>query len=207
MANTKTQKILTISKTKSENITNWFVNDAQWKLLAEHLDLGKTAIFKYKKLIKTKTEEKDALYALGDIFTLNQLNTVIELFNDTIEHPEKYKKPKKKSDVDLKAQADVIQKHTKDMNMDYLGYQTKPTATEDKAETENANQEEKQAKNPTKSDVIAKHNAESQALKREIEALPKDSQERMEKERAYKQTEADRIAEFWDAQKREQDDK
>ncbi|MGS5983731.1 hypothetical protein [Staphylococcus aureus] len=207
MANTKTQKILTISKTKSENITNWFVNDAQWKLLAEHLDLGKTAIFKYKKLIKTKTEEKDALYALGDIFTLNQLNTVIELFNDTIEHPEKYKKPKKKSDVDLKAQSDVIQKHTKDMNMDYLGYQTKPTATEDKGETENANQEEKQAKNPTKSDVIARHNAESQALKREIDALPKDSQERMEKERAYKQTEADRIAEFWDAQKREQDDK
>lgn len=150
MANTKTQKILTISKTKSENIANWFVNDAQWKLLAEHLELGKTAIFKYKKLIKTKTEEKDALYALGDIFTLNQLNTVIELFNDTIEHPEKYKKPKKKSDVDLKAQSDVIQKHTKDMNMDYLGYQTKPTATEDKAETENDNQEKKQAKNPTK---------------------------------------------------------
>ncbi|HCY7075347.1 TPA: hypothetical protein O1406_002735 [Staphylococcus aureus] len=207
MANTKTQKTLTISKTKSENITNWFVNDAQWKLLAEHLDLGKTAIFKYKKLIKTKTEEKNALYALGDIFTLNQLNTVIELFNDTIEHPEKYKKPKKKSDVDLKAQSDVIQKHTKDMNMDYLGYQTKPTATEDKAGTENDNQEEKQAKNPTKSDVIARHNAESQALKREIDALPKDSQERMEKERAYKQTEADRIAEFWDAQKREQDDK
>ena len=207
MANTKTQKILTISKTKSENIANWFVNDAQWKLLAEHLDLGKTAIFKYKKLIKTKTEEKDALYALGDIFTLNQLNTVIELFNDTIEHPEKYKKPKKKSNVDLKAQADVIQKHTKDMNMDYLGYQTKPTATEDKAETKNDNQEEKQAKNPAKSDVIAKHNAERKAMKEEIEALPKGSQERMEKERAYKQTEADRIAEFWDAQKREQDDK
>ena len=207
MANTKTQKILTISKTKSENIANWFVNDAQWKLLAEHLELGKTAIFKYKKLIKTKTEEKDALYALGDIFTLNQLNTVIELFNDIIEHPEKYEKPKKKSTVDLKAQADVIQKHTKDMNMDYLGYQTKPTATEDKAETKNDNQEEKQAKNPAKSDVIAKHNAERKAMKEEIEALPKGSQERMEKERAYKQTEADRIAEFWDAQKREQDDK
>ena len=207
MANTKTQKILTISKTKSENIANWFVNDAQWKLLAEHLDLGKTAIFKYKKLIKTKTEEKDALYALGDIFTLNQLNTVIELFNDTIEHPEKYKKPKKKSDVDLKAQADVIQKHTKDMNMDYLGYQTKPTATEDKAKTENDNQEEKQAKNPTKSDVIAKHNAERKAMKEEIEALPKDSQERIEKERAYKQSEGDRISEFWEAQKREQEDK
>ncbi|HCZ1960111.1 TPA: hypothetical protein O2P85_002793 [Staphylococcus aureus] len=207
MANTKTQKILTISKTKSENIANWFVNDAQWKLLAEHLELGKTAIFKYKKLIKTKSEEQDALYALGDIFTLNQLNTVIELFNDTIEHPEKYEKPKKKSTVDLKAQADVIQKHTKDMNMDYLSYQTKPTATEDKAETKNDNQEEKQAKNPTKSDVIAKHNAKRKAMKEEIEALPKDSPERIEKERAYKQSEADRIAEFWDAQKREQEDK
>lgn len=207
MANTKTQKILTISKTKSEKIAEWFVSDAQWKLLAEHLELGKTAIFKYKKLIKTKTEEKDAFYALGDIFTLNQLNTVIELFNDAIEHPEKYKKPKKKSDVDLKAQADVIQKHTKDMNMDYLGYQAKPTATKEKDETKSENKAEKHAQTPTKSEVIAKHNAESQALKREIEALPKDSKERIEKERAYKQTESDRIAEFWDAQKREQDDK
>ena len=34
MANTKTQKILSISKTKSENIAEWFVSDAQWKLLA-----------------------------------------------------------------------------------------------------------------------------------------------------------------------------
>ncbi|MVG93771.1 hypothetical protein GO660_03170 [Staphylococcus aureus] len=207
MANTKTQKILTISKTKSENIANWFVNDAQWKLLAEHLELGKTAIFKYKKLIKTKSEEQDALYALGDIFTLNQLNTIIELFNDAIEHPEKYEKPKKKSTVDLKAQADVIQKHTKDMNMDYLSYQTKPTATEDKAKIETENKTDKEAQTPTKSDVIAKHNAKRKAMKEEIEALPKDSRERMEKERAYKQSEADRIAEFWDAQKREQEDK
>ncbi|CGG68580.1 Uncharacterised protein [Streptococcus pneumoniae] len=44
-------------------------------------------------------------------------------------------------------------------------------------------------------------------MKEEIEVLPKDSQERMEKERAYKQSEGDRIAEFWDAQKREQEDK
>ena len=207
MANTKTQKILSISKTKSKNIANWFVNDAQWKLLAENLGLGKTAIFKYKKLIKTKSEEQDALYALGDIFTLNQLNTVIELFNDAIEHPEKYEKPKKKSDVDLKAQADVIQKHTKDMNMDYLGYQEKPKATKEKGEIEIENKTDKEAQTLTKSDVIAKHNAKRKAMKEEIEALPKDSPERIEKERAYKQSEADRIAEFWDAQKREQEDK
>ncbi len=205
MANTKTQKLLSISKTKSENIAGWFVKDAQWKILAEHLELGKTAIFKYKKLIKTKSEEKDAFYALGDIFTLNQLNIVIELFNDSIEHPEKYEKLKKKSEVDLKDQADVIQKHTKAMNMDYLGYQSKPTATEEKDETETENKTDKKAQTSTKSEVIAKHNAERKAVKEEIEALPKDSRERMEKERAYKQSEADRIAEFWDAQKREQE--
>ena len=198
MANTKTQKILSISKTKSENIAEWFVSDAQWKLLAEHLELGKTAIFKYKKLIKIKTEEKDALYALGDIFTLNQLNTVIELFNDAIEHPEKYKKPKKKSDVDLKAQADVIQKHTKDMNMDYLGYENKPTAKEEESKSKDEKQSSKTNTNPTKSEVIAKHNAERKA----INELPKDSKARAEREKAYQQSEADRIAEFWDAQKR-----
>ncbi len=57
MSNTKTQKVLTISKTKSKNIVNWFVNDAHWKLLADHLGLGKTAIFKYKKKMKEKTEK------------------------------------------------------------------------------------------------------------------------------------------------------
>lgn len=198
MANTKTQKVLTISKTKSENIVKWFVNDAHWKLLADHLGLGKTAIFKYKKQMKEKTEDNNPFYALGEIFTLNQLNIVIELFNDTIEHPEKYEKPKKKSEVDLKAQADVIQKHTKDMNMDYLGYENKPTAKEEESKSKDEKQSSKTNTNPTKSEVIAKHNAERKA----INELPKDSKARAEREKAYQQSEADRIAEFWDAQKR-----
>ncbi|COE67013.1 Uncharacterised protein [Staphylococcus warneri] len=93
------------------------------------------------------------------------------------------------------------------MNMDYLGYQGKPTARKEKAEIETENKTDKRAQIPDKSEVIAKHNAERKAMKEEIEALPKDSQERIEKERAYKQSEGDRIAEFWDAQKREQEDK
>ena len=89
---------------------------------------------------------------------------------------------------------------------------TKQTGSEVKqgeviAEIETENKTEKEAQNPTKSDVIAKHNAKRKAMKEEIEALPKDSPERIEKERAYKQSEVDRIAEFWDAQKREQEDK
>ena len=61
MANTKTQKVLTISKTKSENIVEWFVNDAHWKLLADHLGLGKTAIFKCKKQMKEKQRKQPFL--------------------------------------------------------------------------------------------------------------------------------------------------
>ncbi|MDN5227966.1 hypothetical protein, partial [Staphylococcus aureus] len=206
MANTKTQKPLSMSKTKSENIAEWIVNDAHWKLLADNLGLGKTAIFRYKKQIKTMSDLESPLYALGEVFTLNQLNTVIALFNDHIEHPEKYEKPKKKSDVDLQSQAVVIQKHTKDMNMDYLGYTNKPTAESENKENEAQHQDNENAKAPNKTDVVTRHNAERQAMLEEIKALPKDSPERIEKERAYKASEADRISEFWDAQKREQQD-
>lgn len=76
------------------------------------------------------------------------------------------------------------------MNMDYLGYQAKPTARKEKAEIETENKTDKRAQTPTKSEVIAKHNAERKAMKEEIEVLPKDSQERMEKERAYKNQKA-----------------
>lgn len=122
MANTKTQKPLTMAKTKSENIVEWFVNDAHWKMLSEKLELQKTAIFRYKKNVKKVSESKSAFDALAEIFTVKQLNTVIAMFNDYIEHPEKYEKPKKKAEVDLEQQEEVVQKHIKSMNTNYLNY-------------------------------------------------------------------------------------
>ncbi|WP_108807067.1 hypothetical protein [Staphylococcus simulans] len=110
MANTRTQKPLTMAKTKSENIAAWFINEAHWKLLSEELDLGKTAVFKYKKQVKTISESKSAFDALAEIFTIKQLNTVISMFNDYIEHPEKYEKPKKKAEVDLEQQEEIVKK-------------------------------------------------------------------------------------------------
>ncbi|QIW09093.1 hypothetical protein [Staphylococcus pseudintermedius] len=99
MANTRTQKTLSLSKAKSENIVDWFVNEVHWKLIADNFDIGKTAVFRYKKQIKELAEVKSPLYALGEIFTLNRLNTVIELFNDHIEHQKSMKnlRLKKKS--------------------------------------------------------------------------------------------------------------
>lgn len=119
MANTKTQKPLSMAKSKSENIVEWFVNVAHWKLLSENLSLGKTAIFRYKNLLKDLSEKQTAFDALAETLTLKQLNTVIELFNDYVEHPEKYETPKKKDEIDLEKQSEAIKKHMEDMNMDY----------------------------------------------------------------------------------------
>ncbi|MDN0189147.1 hypothetical protein P6439_13630 [Staphylococcus arlettae] len=48
MANTKTQKKLTIAK-KSEFILDWFVNEVPLKKLNEKISLSKTTNFRYKK--------------------------------------------------------------------------------------------------------------------------------------------------------------
>lgn len=133
MANTRTQKPITMAKTKSENIASWFMNEAHWKLLSEQLELGKTAVFKYKKNVKEISESKSAFDALAEIFTVKQLNTVIAMFNDYIEHPEKYEKTKKKAEVDLEQQEEIVQKHINSMNTDYLKYknESKRTKTSD----------------------------------------------------------------------------
>ena len=214
MARTKTQKQLSISKTKSENIVEWFVNDAHWKLLSENLELGKTAIFKYKKNVKETNDEKSAFDALAEVFTLKQLNTVITMFNDFIENPEKYEKPKKKSEVDLEKQEETVKKHMKDMNMDYLNYQKqsderKKQATKAKAEESDKKQEEKASesqkeapKEETKEELLARQSKEAEQARKEINELPANSPERAEKEQQFQRDKAKRLTEFWDIQKK-----
>lgn len=214
MARTKTQKQLSISKTKSENIVEWFVNDAHWKLLSENLELGKTAIFKYKKNVKETNDEKSAFDALAEVFTLKQLNTVITMFNDFIENPEKYEKPKKKSEVDLEKQEETVKKHMKDMNMDYLNYQkqsdegkkqeTKAKAEEsDKKQQEKASESQKEApKEETKEELLARQSKEAKQARKEINELPANSPERAEKEQQFQRDKAKRLKEFWDIQKK-----
>lgn len=48
MANTKTIKQLSIAKTKSQNLLNWFLNEVHWKKLANILGYSKSGIFKRK---------------------------------------------------------------------------------------------------------------------------------------------------------------
>lgn len=119
MANTKTQKPLTISNMKSENIVEFFVEISHWKKIADKLDQKKTWVYKYKKNLKSAAEEKNAFEALAETFTLREINLIIELFNDYIERPEDFQIRKKKQEVDLEEQAKTIEKHMKDMDLKY----------------------------------------------------------------------------------------
>lgn len=173
MVNTKTQKQLSISKTKSELINDWFINVAHWKILSEELELGKTAIFKYKKKLadleqeraqelekeaKNSTEKKRknvsaSFEALSEIFTLKQINTIIVAFNDYVEHPEKYEKPKKKSEVDLEEQEQTVKKHMKDMNMDYLSYDKQSDKSSEDVSKAGSKEAPKEASKATNKEV------------------------------------------------------
>lgn len=125
MANTKTQKVITMSKTKSTNILNWIVDEVHWKVLSEEIDLSKTTTFRLKNNLKEKSKESTPFDALAEVLTLKQLNKIIELFNDSIEHPEKYEISRKKKDVDIEKQKTIVGNHLKDMNMQYSERQDK----------------------------------------------------------------------------------
>ncbi|WP_215392877.1 hypothetical protein [Staphylococcus aureus] len=200
MANTKTQKPLSISKTKSENIVEWIVNEVHWKLLADNLEKKKSTIFVYKKQIKEMSEEKSAFYALGEVFTLNQLNAVIELFNDHVEHPEKYEKPKTKKEINIEKQAEVVKKHMEAMNMDYLKPKKREKENEKQEEPTN-NEGEKSKKQQSTKDVLRKHAKQAQKAREEINKLDPNSEERKQKEEEFEANKVDRIKEFWQSKR------
>ncbi|MCO4339765.1 hypothetical protein [Staphylococcus agnetis] len=203
MANTKTQKSLSISKTKSENIVEWIVNEVHWKLLAENLDKKKSTIFVYKKQIKEMSEEKSAFYALGGVFTLNQLNAVIELFNDHIEHPEKYEKLKTKKEINIEKQAEVVKKHMEEMNMDYL----KPKKSEKENKEKSVDNEvEKPVNLQNTKDVLKKHAKQAKEAREEINKLDPNSEERKLKEAEFEANQVDRIKEFWQSKRKNREE-
>ncbi|HBH8925076.1 TPA: hypothetical protein OWX15_002720 [Staphylococcus aureus] len=200
MANTKTQKPLSISKTKSENIVEWIVNEVHWKLLADNLEKKKSTIFVYKKQIKEMSEERNAFYALGEVFTLNQLNAVIELFNDHLEHPEKYEKPKTKKEINIEKQAEIVKKHMEEMNMDYL--KPKKGEKENKEQGKSVdNKEGKLKRQHSTQDIVKKHIQEARNEREEINKLDPNSEERKRKEVEFKSKEVDRIKEYWQSKK------
>lgn len=204
MANKRTQKLLEISKTKSEKIVEWFVNEAHWKVLSENMELGKTAIFKYKKILKNNNNNVSKFELLAENFTLKQINIIITVFNDYIENPEKYEKPRKKSEVDLKDQEGKIRKHMKDMHMKYPTNvsSTKIESTHEDEEDVNETNEEKIPKIETPKQLLERHAIEVKKEQEELNNLKEGSTEKAEKEREFKRNAKIREAEFRDVQKK-----
>ncbi|MFH0153170.1 hypothetical protein ACG3NR_30680, partial [Pseudomonas aeruginosa] len=62
------------------------------------------------------TSDEEALYKA---FSVSELNLLIDLYNDYVKNPEDYAKPKTKKEIDIERQEKAIEKHMKDMKMDY----------------------------------------------------------------------------------------
>lgn len=119
MANTKTQKEIKIAKTKSEDIFEFVVDTVKWQTLKDELNYSKATLFRYKAKLKEIHDQNGAFEALSEVFTIKEMNTIIRIFNDFKENPEKYEKKRKKKDVDLSEQKSVVNKHLSSMDMKY----------------------------------------------------------------------------------------
>lgn len=119
MANTKTQKEIKIAKTKSEDIFEFVVDTVKWQTLKDELNYSKATLFRYKTKLKEIHDQNGAFEALSEVFTIKEMNTIIKIFNDFKENPEKYEKKRKKKDVDLSEQKSVVNKHLSSMDMKY----------------------------------------------------------------------------------------
>lgn len=114
MGNTKTIKKIKIAKTKNEILVDWFLNEIHWSKLAETLNYSKAGTFKLKKRVSDLKNDNGYDEALISVFTVVELNKVIDLYNYYIENPELFEKPKTKKEINLEEQEKAINNSMKD---------------------------------------------------------------------------------------------
>ncbi|EAC3256968.1 MULTISPECIES: hypothetical protein [Staphylococcus] len=130
---TKTQKNLTISKTKSENIFSFITKEVSPKILSEYMHFGKTKTFDLRKELNStrhsyENSSNPSFDALAKHLTLEEINQIINLYNDYIQNPESYIKRRKTPEENIKKQHKVIKKHMDAMNLNY----SKPNESDEK---------------------------------------------------------------------------
>lgn len=119
MANTKTIKRIKMAKTKCENLNDFLINIVNWQEIAKVLNYSKTSTFRIRKNLKENIQSTSDEKALYKAFSVSELNLLIDLYNDYVKNPEDYAKPKTKKEIDIERQEKAIEKHMKDMKMDY----------------------------------------------------------------------------------------
>ena len=136
MANTKTQKKISIAKTKSELILEWFItvgaaNITYRKVIQEKLNKGKSTIYRMVDKLKEIQVEDGSFDALAQVFTIAELNSIIDLFNEyQIAPPEFKETPEEKHEKELAKQSETVNKHLKDMGMKPVEHTTEDDAKE-----------------------------------------------------------------------------
>lgn len=130
---TKTQKKLTISKTKSENIFSFITKEVSPKILSEYMHYGKTKTFNLRNELNStrhnyENSSNPCFDALAKHLTLEEINQIINLYNDYIQNPESYMKRRKTPEENIEKQHKVIKKHMDAMNINY----SKPNESDEK---------------------------------------------------------------------------
>ena len=115
MAYKKSINHLTISKLKSKDLLEWFIGVATWRDISKALDIGHSKVFKFKRILRERVEQIPPFDALAETFTVKELNDVITMYNDYLENPDNYKQTKKRSEIDLEAQTNTVNKHLAEM--------------------------------------------------------------------------------------------
>lgn len=121
MAMTKTQKPLKISKMKSENILEFITEKISVRELANILNYGKSKMYDVRTELIELDKEDGSFYSLSKVFTVYELNKVIETYNSYIENPEQYtvKTKVEKRKESIEKQKKTVDVHMKDLNLDY----------------------------------------------------------------------------------------
>lgn len=140
MAYTKLQKQLSISKQKSEMIYAWFnekgVGTKKYRdVISKKLNKSRVTLFRDRDKLINIAEKENEFAALSKVFTLYELNEIIDVFNIYQESPPEEKESKEeKHQRKLKNQKENVNKSLKEMGMKPLKEDEYQTNNENKSE-------------------------------------------------------------------------
>lgn len=204
MANPNRLRKLTLAPTKSTILLKWISDELDWKKISESLDKSRTSSFRIKKQIAELYKTEKAFDVLAKMFTIEELNILIDLYNYYLEKPEEFNATPKKTSAETRAEELEEQKKKAELEMKRMGINSKIEITT-KVSEESKDTEETKVKDEkaTKNDVKTSEK-ETQTKKNEPKKKAKtdNAKEQVEKkdrrvvktkEQEQKEKEAQRV--------------
>lgn len=211
MANPNRLRKLTLAPTKSTILLKWISDELDWKKISESLDKSRTSSFRIKKQIAELYKTEKAFDVLAKMFTIEELNILIDLYNYYLEKPEEFNATTKKTSAETRAEELEEQKKKAELEMKRMGINSKIEITtkvsEESKDTEETKvKDEKATKNDVKTSEKETQNKKNTKEKRKNEPKKKaktdNAKEQVEKkdrrvvktkEQEQKEKEAQRV--------------